>query len=40
LRPFFAWLILGESIEWYHYVAAGPVVVGILLVRLPRPKAK
>lgn len=27
-----AWLILGEAIEWYHYVGAGLIVVGIVLV--------
>ena len=41
---FFAWAILGEHIEWYHYVGGGLVVVGILLVTLlltrrPRRKA-
>jgi drug/metabolite transporter (DMT)-like permease len=35
---FFAWLILGEAIEWYHFVGGGLVVVGILFVTLLRPK--
>jgi drug/metabolite transporter (DMT)-like permease len=34
---FFAWLLLGESIEWYHYAGGSLVVVGILLVTLLRP---
>ena len=34
----FAWLILGESIEWYHYVGAGLIIVGVLFVTLLRPK--
>jgi drug/metabolite transporter (DMT)-like permease len=36
---FFAWLILGEAIEWYHYAGGGLVIVGILLVTMLRPKA-
>jgi drug/metabolite transporter (DMT)-like permease len=35
---FFAWLILGEAIEWYHYVGAALVAVGVLFVTLLRPK--
>jgi len=35
----FAWLILGESIEWYHYVGAGLIIVGVVLVTLLQPKA-
>jgi drug/metabolite transporter (DMT)-like permease len=35
---FFAWLILGEAIKWYHFVGGGLVVVGILFVTLLRPK--
>ncbi|NIO40273.1 MAG: EamA family transporter, partial [Burkholderiales bacterium] len=35
---FFAWLILGESIEWYHYVGAGLIIVGVVLVTLMHPK--
>jgi drug/metabolite transporter (DMT)-like permease len=35
---FFAWTILGERIEWYHYVAGSLVIVGILLVTLLRPQ--
>ena len=36
---FFAWLILGASIEWYHYVGAGLVVLGVVLVKYLQPKA-
>jgi drug/metabolite transporter (DMT)-like permease len=36
---FFAWLILGEMIEWYHFVGGGLVIVGILCVTLLRPAA-
>jgi drug/metabolite transporter (DMT)-like permease len=35
---FFAWLILGEAIKWYHFMGGGLVVVGILFVTLLRPK--
>ena len=35
---FFAWLILGEAIKWYHFVGGGLVIVGVLLVTLLRPK--
>ena len=35
---FFAWLILGEKIEWYHWLGGGLVVAGVLLVTLLRPK--
>lgn len=34
----FAWLILGELIEWYHYVGAGLIIVGVLFVTLLRPQ--
>jgi drug/metabolite transporter (DMT)-like permease len=34
----FAWLILGEAIEWYHYVGAGLVAVGVLFVTMLRPR--
>ncbi|MCP4779260.1 MAG: DMT family transporter [Hyphomicrobium sp.] len=34
----FAWLILGESIEWYHYVGAGLIIVGVVLVTWLAPK--
>lgn len=37
---FFAWLVLGETIEWYHYLGAGLIIVGVVLVTLMRPKAK
>lgn len=33
-----AWLILGEAIEWYHYLGACLIVVGIVLVTRFRPK--
>jgi drug/metabolite transporter (DMT)-like permease len=36
---FFAWLILGERIEWYHFAGGGLVIVGIVFVTLLRPKA-
>ena len=35
----FAWLIIGESIEWYHYVGAGLIILGVILITLLRPKA-
>jgi drug/metabolite transporter (DMT)-like permease len=35
---FFAWLILGEHIEWYHLVGGGLAIAGVLLVTLLRPK--
>ncbi len=35
---FFAWLILGEQLAWYHFVGGSLVVVGILFVTLLRPK--
>ena len=35
---FFAWLILGEVIKWYHFAGGGLVIVGVLLVTLLRPK--
>lgn len=34
----FAWVILGEQIEWYHYVGAGLVAVGVVFVTLLRSK--
>jgi len=34
----FAWLILGEPIEWYHYVGAGLIVVGVVMVTWLQPK--
>jgi drug/metabolite transporter (DMT)-like permease len=33
-----AWLILGETLEWYHFVGAGLIVVGIVLVTFLKPK--
>lgn len=33
----FAWLYLGETLEWYHYVGAGLVAIGVLFVILLRP---
>jgi drug/metabolite transporter (DMT)-like permease len=36
---FFAWLILGEAIEWYHYAGGGLVIVGIWFVIMLRPQA-
>ena len=35
---FFAWVILGEAIEWYHFTGAALVIAGVLLVTLRRPK--
>ncbi len=35
---FFAWLTLGERIEWYHFAGGGLVIVGILFVVLLRSK--
>jgi drug/metabolite transporter (DMT)-like permease len=35
---FFAWLILGETLAWYHFLGGGLVVTGVLLVTLLRPK--
>jgi drug/metabolite transporter (DMT)-like permease len=34
----FAWLIIGERMEWYHYVGAALVAVGVLFVTAIRPK--
>jgi drug/metabolite transporter (DMT)-like permease len=34
----FAWLILSEQIEWYHYVGAALVAVGVLFVTMLKPK--
>ena len=34
---FFAWLILGERIEWYHWLGGSLVIAGVLLVTLLRP---
>jgi len=33
-----AWLILGESIEWYHLVGAALIIVGVILVTFLKPK--
>lgn len=33
-----AWLLLGETIAWYHYAGGGLIVVGIVLVTLLKPK--
>jgi drug/metabolite transporter (DMT)-like permease len=35
---FFAWLILGERIEWYHWLGGGLVIAGVLLVTLMRTR--
>lgn len=35
---FFAWLILGERIEWYHFTGGGLVIVGIVFVVMLRSK--
>jgi drug/metabolite transporter (DMT)-like permease len=34
-----AWLLLGESFEWYHYLGSGLIVVGIVLVSFFKPKS-
>ena len=34
----FAWLLLGELIEWFHFAGAGLVVAGVLVVTLLRRK--
>lgn len=36
----FAWILLGEPIEPYHYAGASLVVIGILFVTLMHPKPK
>ncbi|MEM1360348.1 MAG: DMT family transporter [Pseudomonadota bacterium] len=36
----FAWLLLGERLEWYHYAGAGIVALGVILVLRMRPKPK
>ncbi|MCP4384851.1 MAG: DMT family transporter [Hyphomicrobiales bacterium] len=32
-----AWLILGEAIEWYHFVGAGLVILGVVVVSARKP---
>jgi len=34
-----AWLLLGEAIEWYHYLGSSLIIVGIVLVTLLKPKS-
>lgn len=34
----FAWIILGERLEWYHYVGAAIIATGVCLVLMMRPK--
>lgn len=34
----FAWLVLGEQLEWYHYLGASIVAVGVVLILRGRPK--
>jgi drug/metabolite transporter (DMT)-like permease len=36
---FFAWLVLGERLEWYHFAGGALVIIGILFVTLLRPAA-
>lgn len=36
----FAWIILGEQIEWYHYLGGAIVALGVVLVLTMRPKAR
>ena len=33
-----SWLLLGESLQWYHFVGAGLVIAGVLVVTLLRSK--
>ncbi|MEQ8697462.1 MAG: DMT family transporter [Bauldia litoralis] len=33
-----AWLILGEAIEWYHFVGAGLIIAGVICVTFLKPK--
>ncbi len=35
---FFAWVLLGETLAWYHFLGGGLVVAGVLLVTLLRPR--
>lgn len=34
-----AWLMLGESIEWYHFFGAVLIIIGVILVTYLKPKA-
>ncbi|MDJ0513476.1 MAG: DMT family transporter [Methyloceanibacter sp.] len=34
----FAWLVLSETIEWYHYLGAGLIITGVALVTWLGPK--
>ncbi|MCR9086801.1 MAG: DMT family transporter [Rhodobacteraceae bacterium] len=36
----FAWLVLGEQLEWYHYVGAAIIAVGVVLILRGRPTPK
>jgi len=33
-----SWLFLGDSLEWYHYLGAGLVITGVLVVTLLRSR--
>ena len=33
-----AWLFLGESIAWYHWLGSGLIVLGIVLVSFLKPQ--
>jgi drug/metabolite transporter (DMT)-like permease len=34
-----SWLILGQALAWYHYLGAGLVIAGVLVVTLLRNRA-
>ena len=35
---FLSWLLLGESLKWYHFLGGGLVIAGVLVVTLLRSK--
>lgn len=35
-----AWLVLGETIEWYHYAGAGLIILGVVCVTFLKAKPK
>ena len=37
---FFAWLILGEALHWYHFLGAGLILLGVFFVEVLKPKPK
>ena len=38
--PFFAYLILGEKLQPYHFVGGALILLGIVVIVLRSPKAK